>query len=301
MGTKHACHPTVAVFINSNLGGPIALIDVYLGELAACGAPVPEAAIDKDREFLGRKKEVRTAKDAFRVKLPARDAGANEYHSELYLGALVGFAADRGHRSRALNWNVLKSTAGEIILEHFIHDVRLGGWDSPGILYVKRLVDGCWQEILRELSVLYKRFKGRQTLKEVGWQGCSRGSTLLPYPAISTDWVNSDWSAFNINDLWSKALPIFPGLCVETKLVVLFVIERLEHAVLKSHLVPGIDHAQGDMLLKVGPNPTSVLPGAISLRGDARHAPAPLHHWLPWRQVHIRAAISCSSGPMASA
>ena len=54
-------------------------------------------------------------------------------------------------------------------------------------------------------------------------------------------------------------------------------------------------------LTEEDPNPTSVSPEAINLRGDAQHAPSPLHRWLPRRYVHIRAAISCSSGPMTSA
>ena len=51
----------------------------------------------------------------------------------------------------------------------------------------------------------------------------------------------------------------------------------------------------------VGPNPTFVSPGAISIRGGSQHYPQRLHGGLLWRYIHIRAAISCSSCPMASA
>jgi hypothetical protein len=61
------------------------------------------------------------------MKLPTGDTSTNEYHPKLELGALVGFATDRGHRSRALERNILKSAAGKIVVEQFIHGARPGG------------------------------------------------------------------------------------------------------------------------------------------------------------------------------
>lgn len=73
-----------------------------LGQSSALWAAMPEATVDKQREFDMRKVEVRSTEDPLRVAPPAYDLRLSQNASNGDLCRLVAPSLDAGHYCRAL-------------------------------------------------------------------------------------------------------------------------------------------------------------------------------------------------------
>jgi hypothetical protein len=97
--------------VSGDLGLPEELIG--LGYVAAAGAAMPEASIDKNGEICLGKEEVGFAWYPFGVHDPPAHFGANKPHFQQEFSAFVAPPANCRHNLRTCRRNIAELAAGE--------------------------------------------------------------------------------------------------------------------------------------------------------------------------------------------
>ena len=101
----------MARFVSVDLGLPEG--PICLGDVAASGAAMPKASIDKDSEINCGEEEVGFAWYPFGMHHPPAHFGANELHFQQQFGAFVAPAANCRHNLRTYRRNIAELAVGE--------------------------------------------------------------------------------------------------------------------------------------------------------------------------------------------